>query len=86
VNEAMVELLARLDEARAAEASGWVVLTIDTEGGDTPVSTYGPCATPEQALVLAGEFDRCEHTGTAPADGSPGWKHIVLPLYEVPGS
>jgi hypothetical protein len=74
-------LLLGLDEARESEAAGWVVLVIDTEI-DEPISVYGPCGSPEAALLLAGEFDRDEHTGIAPADGTPGWRHLILPIFE----
>ena len=79
----LADLLVRLDQIRADEAAGFVVLVIDDED-NRPISVYGPCPTPEAALVLAGDFDRDEHSGTNPADGSPGWRHVVLPLFEAP--
>lgn len=84
--DALADLLATIEEHSARvidrEASGYVVVVIDTEPDpELVVSVYGPCALPETALILAGKFDADPHSGAHPADGSPGWKHVVVPLY-----
>jgi hypothetical protein len=80
VREFMAEIAVAIDRAERAEASGFVVLVIDTEG-DSLREVVGPFSTPEDALLEAGRLDADPHRGTRPADGEPGWRHVVLPLY-----
>lgn len=75
-------ILLRAQEVTEREASGWLVVVTDLES-NTITGAYGPKETPEAALILAGEMDACPHTGTHPADGEPGWRHDVVPLYAV---
>jgi hypothetical protein len=86
MNEFIGRLLVSEQRVREKEASGWVVLVLDHDTDPpTPVSTYGPCATPEAALIEAGKFDASPHTGTNPADGEAPWSHVVLPLFAIKG-
>lgn len=83
--DALGEIIARMEiathRAHELEASGWVVVVTDLHGEPTIGSAYGPFPTAEEALVVAGEFDACPHTGAHPADGSAGWRHDVVPLF-----
>jgi hypothetical protein len=58
------------------EASAWLVLCMDDESpedrGPEFVGTYGPFATPEEALVECGKHD---------ASSLDGFKNYVSPLY-----
>lgn len=82
VRALFAEMRAMSDRMDAREASGFVVIVIDM---DTPagkiVHAVGPEATPEQALALAAQLDRDPLTGLHPADGEPGWRHMVVPLF-----
>lgn len=87
--DAFGELLAKLEtgleNAVRKEARGFVVVVIDTYPPESVVSAYGVFATPEAALIQAGEFDASPHTGTNPVDGEDPWKHVVVPLYPPVG-
>lgn len=81
--EMVATALLMIERACEDNADGWGVVVIDTETGEAG-SFYGPFHTPEEALVQAADFDRDPHSGTAPADGSPGWKHVVVPMFNPP--
>jgi hypothetical protein len=87
------ELIARVeataDEMDRRDASGWVVVCVDLEAvehgePDSIVACYGPCDTPEEALVAAGKLDATSLDKTHLAEpGEPGWAHFVKPLFPV---
>lgn len=77
------DVLVGESDIRRKEAAGWIVVVIDMED-DEVVSGYGPSPTPEAALILAGKFDADPHSGVKPADGDVGWRHVVVPLFDIP--
>lgn len=81
LGEVLAKVALEVQRANEAEASGWLVVVTDLHDEPTIGSAYGPFETAEQALIVAGEFDACPHTGTHPADGSAGWRHDVVPLF-----
>ncbi len=74
------QLIASLEIAnmryQQREASAWLVLCWDEDpeigSGFEIVGTYGPFATPEEALVQCGKHDACSEFG---------FKNEVVPLY-----
>ena len=87
-NHALSQLLFDIDRMQdhmeRKNALAWLVVCIDDEAvqkGDVNcvVATYGPFASPEDALVEAGKHDA---TGLRMnADEPIGWSHLIRPLY-----
>lgn len=74
----MLNLLEQLDIERTRNAEAWAIVTVDLET-DEIVNVTGPFASPEQALVAAGEMDNAAKTYTA--DDELGWRHDVVPMW-----
>lgn len=67
------------EQYQRREATAWLVLCFadDDDSADLPfaeciVGTYGPFASPEEALVEAGKHD---------SSGLEGFTNVIVPLY-----
>lgn len=79
VGSFMAEVELTSDAIDCNESIGWVVVCIDMEKPVTIVYTTGVFNSPEEALVEAGK--QAAESKKHHDDDSPGWEHVVVPLY-----
>jgi hypothetical protein len=77
VNDAMVDLLVKLERCSVEEADAFVVVTVDEETGIVLHAT-GPFAEPEAALVQAGIDEAAWNRATGPEDGRLLYRVVSL--------